>query len=276
MLIAISRELGACGTEIAVKVATALGIPLVHHEIADLVSSRWDVPREAVLDLKTFRPSDLKMFRSRSSAVHGVAYVSSEVLTLAAPGSVVFRGWSAAQLLSSVPHALCVRICAPFKLRVERMQERVSQGKALVKRMVQENDALRARLVREYHDCDWRDPEGYDLSINTGRLPVDDAVAQIVAQARAPAFRKSSGSAQIMENLRLEALARATLYRNPATRDVRVHVKVSGDELIVGGILNDGAQREEVIRVLSSSALGRSVTSRLRAPTDYRTRTSSI
>jgi cytidylate kinase len=273
-LIAITREMGSCGTEIAAKVANALSIPLVHHEIPDRVASRWAVRREVVLDLKAARPTRFNGFRAL--AHRNAAYVSAEVLSIAAARSVVFRGWGAAQMFYKVPHALSVHVGAPFKVRLARMLERTSLEKRLVKNIVRENDEIRAQLAREYYGRDWCDPDGYDLAINTGRSSVDDAVEQILTLARSPTFQETPKSTRALENLRLEALARATLYSNPVTRDLHIHIKASEEELVLGGIVDDGDQREEIIRTLSNISRGISITSRLRAPTDYYTRTSSI
>lgn len=273
-LIAITRKMGAFGTEIATKVANALTIPLVHHEIADLVVSRWGAQKEVIVDPKAAGQAYYKKFRGL--AQRNVVYVSSEILAIAAARSTVFRGWGAAQLLYKVPHALCVHIGAPFKVRLARILERTSLDNRSGERIVRESDGIRAQLVREYYKVDWNDPNGYDLAINTGRTSVDDAVEQIITLARSETFRETQRTTRILENLDLEACARATLYRNPLTRDLRIHIKASGDELILGGVVDDGDQREQVIRTLSNMSRKISITSRLRAPTDYYTRTSSI
>lgn len=273
-LIGITREMGAYGTDIAAGVAKALGIPLVHHEIADRVASRWRIQKEVVLDPGTIAPTPYKGFRS--AAVRNVAYVSLEILSIAAAGSAVFRGWGAAQLFYRLPHAVSVHIGAPFKVRVARMRERLNLEMNLVKRIVHDNDVIRARLSREYFGCNWADPNEYDVAINTARSSVDDAIEEILALAGRPGFQVTPKTNRILENMRLEKLAYATLYSSRATRDLRIHVKASGAELIVGGIVDDGDQREEVIHALSNMERGISVTYRLRAPTDYRVRTSSI
>lgn len=273
-LIAIAREMGALGTEIATKIANTLTIPLVHHEIADLAVSRWGAQKELINDLRAARPTPFNRFRGL--AHRNVAYVNSEILSAAAARSAVFRGWGAAQLLFKVPHAICVHIGAPFKVRLARVLERASVDKRSGERIVRENDGVRAELVREYYKLDWNDPNGYDLAINTGRTSVDDAVEQILTLARSPPFQETQGRTRTLENLALEACARATLYGNPATRDLRIHIEASGDELILGGIVDDGDQREQVIRTLSRISRRISITSRLRAPTDYQTRTSSL
>lgn len=273
-LIAIQRELGSCGTQIAEKVAAMLHSPLVHREIADRAADRWAVPRETLLDFHAMSPPSLQGFNS--AAMRNFAYLRLEVLSTAAKGNVVFRGWGAAQLFYKVPHALSVHIGAPVKARISRVQERLGLSKKSAQLLLHENDAIRVQLAREYLDINLHNPNAYDLSINTARSSVEDAVEEIVALSRRPTFQESPESRQKLENLRLEALARATLFSNPSTQDLRIHIKAAAGELILGGIVSGGNQREEIIRTLSGISPGLSITSRIRAATDYRTRTSSI
>lgn len=273
-LIAITREMGSCGTEIAARVADALSIPVAHNEIPDLVASRWAEDKAKLVDPKAVMPTRFTWLRSWSTRV--VAYIASEVLSIATTRTAVFRGWGAAQLFRKVPHALTVHIGAPFKVRLERMQERTNLDKRSVERALRENDAIRGQLCYVYYGSNWRDPDEYDLELNTGQLSVDDAVEEILTLARRPTFQETPETMGTLSALQLEALARATLYKNPATRDCRIQLKVSDDELVLGGMVDDGGQREEVMRVLSSISPRMSITSRLRAATDYRTRESSI
>jgi Cytidylate kinase-like family len=273
-LIAITREMGSCGAEIAARLANALTIPVVHQEIPELVESHWGEEKAKLLDPKAILPTGSKWLCSWSD--RAVAFISAEILSIATTGSAVFRGWGAAQLFSKVPHALRVRIGAPFKVRLARMQEKTNWDRRTVERFLRENDAIRGRLVQVYYGRDWRDPDEYDLEINTGQLSVDDAVEEILTLARRPNFQEEPETTRILNAMRLEALARATLFANPATRDCRIHVRVSGDEMMLGGIVNDGSQREEVIRTLAGISPDISITSRLRIPTDYRARASCI
>ena len=274
-IVAVTREMGSFGTEIAERAAAAIGIPLMHHAVIDGVAARWGVDRKLLLDLDFFRPPRVKHVRTQATYI--AAQIGAEILGLAAKAEgAVFRGWGAAQLLFMVPHAVCVRIGAPFKVRLARLRERTRLGAADATRMLEDNDSTRAQLVRHHYRSDWRNYEGYDLVINTGRTSVDDAVSQILSLVRSPTFRETPKSSRVLANLRLEALARASLYANPATRQVRISIRADGTELHIGGIVDDGNQRDEVISTLGCIGTVVSVISRLRAPTDYRCRTSSI
>ena len=41
-------------------------------------------------------------------------------------------------------------------------------------------DQARAAYVRRHHQADWRDPLLYDMEINTGRVPIEEAARMVV------------------------------------------------------------------------------------------------
>ena len=273
-LVAITRELGSGGTEIAGRVAATLRFPLVHEEIARRVESMWGVPSSEISAFQSTAPPVVKGFNS--AARRNFLYIAASLLDAAFVGRAVFRGWGAAQVLRGVEHVLTVHIGAPIGFRLERLARASGLEPRVVREIIRRNDTLRAQLAREHAGVDWRDSNGYRLNINTGHTTVEEAVGRIVELARSDAFRETDQSRRALENLKLEVLVEATLQSKPATRDVCIHVKVTNDEVQLGGIVRDGDERERVLAVVSPLAGHRSVTSRLRAPTDYRTRASSI
>jgi cytidylate kinase len=45
-------------------------------------------------------------------------------------------------------------------------------------------EAKRGAFVKQSYDADISDPENYDLTINTGRMPIAAAVDAVIAAAR--------------------------------------------------------------------------------------------
>jgi hypothetical protein len=74
----------------------------------------------------------------------------------------------------------------------------------------------------------------------------------------------------------LEDAARSSLLLNPATRGVRLYIRAKGMDVVVTGIVDDDGQREAVLRTLARALPGVGITCSLRAPTDFRCRSSSI
>ncbi|HEY6967427.1 MAG TPA: cytidylate kinase-like family protein [Burkholderiales bacterium] len=274
-LVAITRALGSRGTEIAQGVAAKLAVPIVHSEVARRVSERWGIDVDTVADFKFALNPRAAVSGSLAEKLVGCIRQAVLEISCQAPGAV-FRGWGAAQFLRTVPHAVCVFIGAPFGERVQRIRVRLNCKRRTAEEYVAANDELRERLARDHAGFRWMDAENYDAYINTGRLSVEAAVGQIVALARCPDHAESGESICRLQNLRCEAATRAALLNDRRTQNLRLFLKAGAENLYVSGIVDDRSQREIVLQLIERANPRLSITSNLRAPSDYRTRSSSI
>ena len=126
-VIAMTREMATRGSEIAAGLADRLGLSIVHHEIVEHdIAERTGMPESEVhrfLEGETSLLERWTLDRKRMSR-----YTAQEILELAAKGNVLIRGWGATYLLKSVPHVICVRICAPMPFREKVLIERLGAG----------------------------------------------------------------------------------------------------------------------------------------------------
>jgi cytidylate kinase len=197
--IAISREAGSRGTEIALEVARRLGWDVLDKELLDFMTERYKLPRDMldVVDetranwfhdvLGAFFDSRLVSQDSYVAHLHRIVYLA------ALHGNVVFVG-RAAQYILPRQSGLVVRIIAPKSQRVEYVSQRRNLEQAAATRLVDELDAARAEFCRRHFHRDVRDPLEYDLVINTARLSVE-AAAKLIADAFAYVPRTSLGPA---------------------------------------------------------------------------------
>ena len=101
-----------------------------------------------------------------------------------------------------MPHAVCVRICAPFELRKTRMMKRLGTEDAdKVAMEVRDNDEAHAAIIRRHFNFNFADAEHYDLVLNTERLSVAECVDQILRAVRCPDFAETPQSRQALANL---------------------------------------------------------------------------
>ena len=203
MLITISRQFAAGGSQIARRVAEELGWRLIDDELVDRVAERAGVSREEVAALEERAPSFIErlarltalelpeLFLPTAEAIqefgesHLVKITRALVEEIAAEGRCVVVGRASAAVLARTANTLHVRLVAPLDLRVRTATERLGLDPAEAPRLVEERDANRARYHREYYDRDWNDPVNYDMVLNTGRLGFDGAARAIVGRARA-------------------------------------------------------------------------------------------
>lgn len=199
MLITISREFAAGGSEVARKVAEALGWTLVDNQVVDEVAARAGLPREAVEERQERAPSFVERL-TRALAISTPDFISPEatlsnlteeqlvpitekvVAEAAAGDNVVLVGRAAPAVLAHRVDALHVKVVAPVADRICRAMERLGLDEKEAERQVHEQDGNRARYHKEYYKRDWNDAATYDLVLNTGRLGVDGVVRIILEE----------------------------------------------------------------------------------------------
>jgi cytidylate kinase len=184
-VIAMTREIGSLGTEVAARVAKRLGLEIVRSEVAaNNVARRLGVAESAVSRYLDGSASLLERWQiDRRKLFH---YASEEILSLAQRGNVLIKGWGAATMLRDLPQVINVRVCAPMEFRVRVMMERQGRDDApTVQEEIERFDAGRARTLRAYFNVEQEDARLYHIVFNTERLSVDACVAAVCKLAPA-------------------------------------------------------------------------------------------
>jgi cytidylate kinase len=202
MVITISREYGAGGSEIARRVAAALGWSVVDNELVEEVAERAGLTPAEVAEREERAPTFVeRLSRTLAAAMPEfvappggtvpeldearlVRITESVVAELAEKGKVVLVGRAAPVVLGRREGALHVRLVAPRPDRVRAISERLGIDPDEAGRIVDESDAMRASYHREYYEREWTDPLNYDMTLNTGALGLQGAADVVVARAR--------------------------------------------------------------------------------------------
>src|SRR5215471_6272049 len=186
-VIAMTRQMGCLGTEVAAGIANRLGLKLIHSEIvANNVAERLGVGEDTVLRYVDGSASLFERWAINRRKLS--RYTAEEILSIAQHGNVLIRGWGAATLLRDMPHVISVRVCASMNFRTRIMMERLRTKDAeSVRHGLERFDAAHARALRASFDVEQEDPLLYHIVLNTDRLPVGacvDAVCQLVEHPR--------------------------------------------------------------------------------------------
>ena len=196
-IIAITREMGSLGKDVARELGAELGLPVVYHEVIDHLADRLRVRKSHVIRLLDGSAGLLERLSADTTSLS--LFTADEIIGIAAkaPGAVI-RGWGATHLLREVPHAVCVRVCAPFETRKQRMMERLgSDDDARVADEIRTNDGAHSAIMRRHFDLQWTEPEHYDLVLNTKRVSVEECVGEVLALVRAPQVAVMSESGKV-------------------------------------------------------------------------------
>jgi len=262
-VIAMTQEMASLGKDVALGVAEKLGLQLVRHEVGDMVAGRMQVKKSLIRRIREGKASKIEKWSADEKTIS--IFTAEEVFDLAVKGNVLIRGWGATLLLRSVPHIPCIRVCAPLQVRVKRLMERLeTDDEALALQEIQVDDQARAARMGGHFNVTWGDATLYDLTLNTERIPIAACVDQVVALARSSAFQETPASRAHLEDLALQARARAALKVDPRTTSTDVLVEASGGKLRLRGIVADEKERSQVEDVASRVPGAKGVANELR------------
>lgn len=241
-VIAMTQEMGSLAKDVALALAQRLNLSVMRHEVQDHVAERMQVPKSLIGRLRGGKAGLVERLTTDQRSV--ALYTAEELFALAHRGNVVLRGWGATCLLRPVPHAVCVRITRPMRLRVEwLMQDLGIEDADMAEAEIRRSDQAHAARMNAQFGVTWGDPVLYDLVLNTERLSVDACVDQIVALTERPEFAETEASRQMLADLRLEARVRVALKELPETADVQVAIKANDRQVRLEGIVLDVEER---------------------------------
>jgi cytidylate kinase len=204
-VIAMTREIGSLGTDVATEVAKELDLKVIHSEIvANQIAERMGIEESAVQRYVDGSASILERWMIDRRKLS--RYTSEEILRLAQQGNVLIRGWGAAALLRDMPQVISVRVCAPMAFRVDTMMKKMGvKDPDAMRREIERFDAAHTRVVRGSFNVEREDALLYHLVLNTDRLPVDACVKAVCQLARHSRFQDHATTQSALADKFLEA-----------------------------------------------------------------------
>jgi cytidylate kinase len=228
-IVTIAHVTGSGGPEIGTAVAERLGYRYVDREMLSAAATKYGVQEERLTQLDETKPSLLERFDVETRQY--ITVIQSALFDVAEQDQVVINSRGGQVLLRGVPHALRVRVIAPFDLRVRRVMTKMTGQMAesvdfrTTAEMVRRSDQEKFGRMRYLYDVDWGDSSLYDLVLNTERLSVDAAVDVITGLARRAELQATPASRQMVQDRALASRVRSALAAHPETRKYRINVE---------------------------------------------------
>lgn len=187
--ITVSRSLGSHGGRIARKVAKELGWAFADKATINQVISQYGLIR--LDDVYGDEPPRLRELFDRNT-IWTIEWMNKTIATIAATRDAVILGRGGFYVLSGYADVLNVHVSAPAELRAERIGKRdgISPAEAMPK--IEKNDKAREVFVRRFYGAKWAHESSYDLTVDTGELSDDEAIARII-EAQAKHIAESTG-----------------------------------------------------------------------------------
>lgn len=187
--LAISSEAGAGGSEIASRVASLLGWRLLDRELLDYVAGISHVSASSLERLDEKNCSWIgemlgPLFdRQRISQIEFMNRMTSALWTAARQESIVVVGRGARFILPA-PRGIAVRIVAPLKQRLLRIQQKRRMTRAEAAQYIARTDRERQAFIERFFHHNIADPHLFDYVINAERLNPDAAAEMLVRFCR--------------------------------------------------------------------------------------------
>lgn len=250
-VIAMNQEMGSLGKDVAASLAEQLGLSLVRHEVVEHVAEKLHAKKSLVRRIMEGKAGLIEGMSADKKSL--AVYTAEEVFELALKGNVVIRGWGATWLLRQVPHIPCIRVCAPFDVRVRFLMARLdTDDEEVVREEVRRSDAAHVANMHHRFGVTWGDPLIYDAVFNTERLSVQTCVEQIKQLLQRPEFQETPEARARLGNIALEWRIRAALKSSPDTDEVNVTIEASDGTVRLAGIVLHQAERAAAERTAAS------------------------
>jgi cytidylate kinase len=265
-IIAMTREIGSHGSDVAAGVAATLGLEIINSEIVvPQVAGSLGVEESAVQRYLEGKASlfDRWQIDTRKLSQHTL----DQILNLALKGNVLIRGWGAAALFQGIRGVICVRVCTPMALRVRVMMERLGVKDAdAVQQEIERFDAGHSRAMRAAFNFDWNDALLYHMVLNTARMSTDACVKAICQLAEHPDLQDDPAtiSAALADRL-LQAKVNSTLTEriSRAMAPAGITVSVSNGKVTLAGTSGSGSVRNKAEKLAQEIAGVREIENRI-------------
>lgn len=250
-VIAMTREMGSLGKDVARLAAERLGLTIVHHEMIETAAERRAAEEPSAV--ARFLEAGSESPPGPAGLEHGGYLTPAEILALALRGDVLIRGWGASRLLRSIAHILTVRVCAPTERRVEEIRRRLGVDARTARREIDRSDAGHASAFLRFFTADWRSATNYDMVLNTGHLSVESCADILVDAARSATLAETPESRAALQDRLLEARVTERMQGSDGSlgrRAAYVRTSVDRGEVHLYGSVSDSATAREIEEIV--------------------------
>lgn len=188
-VVAISRQCGSLGEQVARRLAEGLGMNLYGDELIGLIAETNHVSEGVVrtLDEKgvTFMDDMLAALNEKYSMMSNAYFdvLARAVAAIDRRGNAVILGRGAAYMIHGRGD-LKIRFTAPVNIRIKNTMRELNLSEDEAKQRLITIDADRARFVNHYFRVDAEDVRHFDLVVNNESLDLEASVEIVKAALR--------------------------------------------------------------------------------------------
>ncbi len=238
-MIVISHQMGAGGPEIGMTLAQRLGYRYVNQELLLDAARRYGLAEDRLSHLDESKPTLFERFDTETR--HHITVLQTTLLEFAELDNAVLMRGGGQWLLRGVPHALRVRLIAPFEHRVKQWIKRTAEmtGETPTHRaaadFVRRDDSVKAGRMRYLYELDLADPNLYELIVSTERLHHEAVVEMLAGLVRRPELATTEAGRKMVASRALASRVQVALAIHPETRRYRISVEADDGVVTLEG-----------------------------------------
>jgi len=267
-IITISRELAALGDETAKELARLLNFRFVDKRTLEERIKSYGITDEKLAKYDERKPSLFASISAdRDEYLH---YLKTAMLAEASAGPCVIMGRGAVALLGGVPGVLPVFLVSPLETRTARVKSYFHCDERRARLIIAQSDSDRAGFHKYFFEMDWKAPQNYLLTINTGFL--NPATAAETIRQILDRVITSQTEAQTEKRLAEYILAQRIVHHVLYERKLAIHffeASVEDNVVTLFGVANSQTLLDEAVEAAKNIAAEREIRPEIQIVQEY-------
>ncbi|MEE1010125.1 MAG: cytidylate kinase-like family protein [Agathobacter sp.] len=185
LIIALGREVGSGGHEIAEKLAKYYNIPLIDKNIIEEIANKKNVDATDLREVeKNFMfPLVNRNVRGFSSSIQENVYLLQfeHLQEKAKAGeSFIIVGRCGEDILKEYDALVSIFVLGDKEVKRARIMERYGKNEFMAERMMREKDTERKCYHNSFCEGKWGDSRSYDISVNSSVLGIEGTAELLI------------------------------------------------------------------------------------------------
>ena len=181
LIISIGREFGSGGHEIAQSLADIYKLHLYDQNLLDHVAEEYHLDSRELYALDEKKKNHLlarTVMGMTNSPAENVASLQFEFLRKKAEAgeSFVVVGRCSDYILKEYPGFISVFILGDMDVKTDRIMKLYNMSREKAVLFIEEQDRARKKYHNSHCKIKWGDSRGYDLSVNSSKLGIQESV----------------------------------------------------------------------------------------------------
>jgi hypothetical protein len=172
-------------------------------------------------------------------------------------------------LLRGIPHLIRVRVIASMDLRIGAAMRRHEFGAKQAIDYIHKVDDRRTKWTKFLYHVDWKDPLLYDFVINLNQFSLSDACQVVCGFTKLNAFKTTTGSQRIMDNLATSTDLKARIFSDPSITSAQVEVEANNGIVALSGTVGSPEELNRIDEIVRNMPNVRELGSTISVQADW-------